>query len=157
MEISSGCVCWRQESLLWQAILKNSALPWWVTVQSLELPWSMSCAYLLIFWLTLMNSFILFNHRILSKNIPFSRFLQFLLLSLQEVPKKIFQQSVLFLSTAIFMFIFVYLVNVYSILKCKNCVYLCIEDTIQIHLSLWYSYTHVHMYVHMYVYMCACM
>lgn len=89
VEISSGCVCWRQENLLWQGILKSSALPWWVTVQSLELPWSMSCLYLLIFWLKLMNSFLLFNHQISSKNILFSRFLHFLLLSLQEVPKKI--------------------------------------------------------------------
>ena len=53
-----------------------------------------------------------------------------------------------------FMFIFVYLVNVCSILKCKNCVYLCIVDTIQIQLSLWHSYTYVHMYVCMYVCVC---
>ena len=131
MEISSGRVCWRQENFLWQAILKSATLPWWVTVQPLELPCSMSCAYLLIFWLTLMNNF--------------------LLLSLQEVPQKMFQQSALFLSTSIFMFIFVHLVNVCSILKCKNCVYLCIEDMIHVQHSLWHNYTYVHMHVRVYV------
>lgn len=96
--------------------------------------------------------FLLFNHRILSKNIKFSSFLHFLLLSLQEVPKKkMFQQLALFLSTAIFIFIFVHLVNVCSILKCKYCVYLYIEDMIDIQHSLWHNCTNVHMYVHTYV------
>jgi hypothetical protein len=55
------------------------------------------------------------------------------------------------------MFIFIYLVDVCSILKCKNCVYLCIEDTIHIHLSLWYNYTHIHTYICMCVCMYVCM
>jgi len=88
MEISSGCVRWRQENFLWQAILKSATLPWWVTVQPQELPWSMSCAYLLIFWLTLMNNFLLFNHRILSKNSPFSRFLHFFFFHYTNFQKK---------------------------------------------------------------------
>jgi hypothetical protein len=84
VEISHGCVCWRQESVLWQVVLKSAAFPWWVTRAAC----SVSCAYLLICWLTLMYNFLLFDHRILSKNIPFSRSLNFFLLSLQEVPKK---------------------------------------------------------------------
>jgi hypothetical protein len=33
VEVPSWCVCWREESVLWQSFLEDTALSWWVVKQ----------------------------------------------------------------------------------------------------------------------------